>query len=399
MRFTNIVALTLASAMAVVKADMIYHCTQPNTIALTFDDGPYEYTNELLDHLKSAGIHATFFINGLNWWGDVSASNSKKNVLARAAAEGHQIASHTWEHEIPSSRDKLKESLVKIENLVKSSTGKRPTYFRAPKGECDENCIAYIESLGYKIIQWDTDTNDWNYEFNGVANRSKRVGMVKKFLTNEWKKNKSNYLVLMHDVQQHTVQEIIPWLVKNAPFNKYKFVTVAECLGDNTKGMVGNGKTQTAKDAPQAPQAAPANNQSTAPSAQPANTNNNNNNVANTNTTTNKSNTTNTENTNINTTANTINTTTNTDNTANTINTTTNTDNTANTINTTNNPITNTANTDANNNSPVLSNVISGNSTVESNLNNNNQTSDALNTASNLYLIATLLVYSLYMVL
>jgi hypothetical protein len=46
----------------------------------------------------------------------------------------------------------------------------------------------------------------------------------------------------MHDVHKHTVKEIVPWLIKNAP-SKYKFVTVAECLGDkdgayNKKGFI-----------------------------------------------------------------------------------------------------------------------------------------------------------------
>lgn len=35
----------------------------------------------------------------------------------------------------------------------------------------------------------------------------------------------------MHDVYEHTVREIVPWIIKNKP-EGYKFVTVAECLGD-----------------------------------------------------------------------------------------------------------------------------------------------------------------------
>lgn len=30
----------------------IFHCTQPGTVALTFDDGPWKYTEELLDVLE-----------------------------------------------------------------------------------------------------------------------------------------------------------------------------------------------------------------------------------------------------------------------------------------------------------------------------------------------------------
>ncbi|KAJ4304397.1 hypothetical protein N0V88_002010 [Collariella sp. IMI 366227] len=44
----------------------IYDCVNPGEIALTFDDGPYIYTNDLLDKLKSYGAKATFFVTGNN---------------------------------------------------------------------------------------------------------------------------------------------------------------------------------------------------------------------------------------------------------------------------------------------------------------------------------------------
>jgi peptidoglycan/xylan/chitin deacetylase (PgdA/CDA1 family) len=42
-------------------------CSVPGTIALTFDDGPYQYTWALAETLKNEGITATFFMNGNNW--------------------------------------------------------------------------------------------------------------------------------------------------------------------------------------------------------------------------------------------------------------------------------------------------------------------------------------------
>jgi len=235
MRLFNTIALGLAAAMA-VSADKIYHCTQPNTIALTFDDGPYEYTNELLDQLKTANIKATFFINGYNWWKDLETDPEKRNVIKRTIDEGHQVASHTWAHEIPEGKENIDKALGKLDDLIEDIAGVRPKYFRAPQGHCDKECIAYIESKGYKIIQWDSDTHDWDYKsFDGIdeeEGRTKRVGMAKEFLTKEWDEERENYLILMHDVHVHTVKQIVPWILKNAPLDKYKFVTVAECLGD-----------------------------------------------------------------------------------------------------------------------------------------------------------------------
>ena len=41
-------------------------CSQVKCVALTFDDGPGEYTAAVLDALKEAGIHGTFFVMGKN---------------------------------------------------------------------------------------------------------------------------------------------------------------------------------------------------------------------------------------------------------------------------------------------------------------------------------------------
>jgi peptidoglycan/xylan/chitin deacetylase (PgdA/CDA1 family) len=35
---------------------------------MTFDDGPYEYTDALIDLLISEKVVATFFVNGKNYW-------------------------------------------------------------------------------------------------------------------------------------------------------------------------------------------------------------------------------------------------------------------------------------------------------------------------------------------
>ncbi|OUM62521.1 carbohydrate esterase family 4 protein, partial [Piromyces sp. E2] len=188
-----------------------------------FDDGPYEYTSELIDLLNEAKIKATFFTNA-----DFPTDKTKQEILKKMYASGHQVASHTWAHIIPNSHEEIKSMMTKFDNFLESVIGVKPKYFRAPQGNCDDSCIKYFEELGYKVIQWDTDTNDWNKSQGAET----RVKLVKEFLTEEWAKNKDNYLVLMHDVQKHTVKEIVPWVIKHAPFDKYKFVTVAECLGN-----------------------------------------------------------------------------------------------------------------------------------------------------------------------
>lgn len=70
---------------------VINHCTVPDTIAIAFDDGPYIYTEQVLDILANASIHATFFFNG-DWKGNIYELS---HIVKRTLAEGHQIGSHS----------------------------------------------------------------------------------------------------------------------------------------------------------------------------------------------------------------------------------------------------------------------------------------------------------------
>ncbi|OUM61640.1 carbohydrate esterase family 4 protein [Piromyces sp. E2] len=251
MRFSTIAALGFAS---VASAALIEHCIKPNTVALTFDDGPFEYTNKLLDTLKAANIKATFFINGENYWPDLVNQPENQLAIKRAHAEGHQVASHTWQHKIPEIQDDVMdvprtyESLSKIEQLIYNNTGVYPTYFRAPKGEITEEYIKFFENIGYRVIQWDYDPNDWKSEVDGIEykdNYGPRVKKVKEELPQVAAEKRENYLILMHDAKQSTVEEIVPFLIENKLFDGYQFVTVAECLGDPTGGWskIGNAIT------------------------------------------------------------------------------------------------------------------------------------------------------------
>lgn len=70
---------------------VLNQCSVPGTVALTFDDGPYIYTPQLLDTLSAHHAVATFFLNGMNK-GSMAAF---PDLVRRTLAEGHQLGSHT----------------------------------------------------------------------------------------------------------------------------------------------------------------------------------------------------------------------------------------------------------------------------------------------------------------
>lgn len=72
----------------VATAEDIYGCNTEKTWALTFDDGPSNFTTELLDILDAAKVKATFVVMGAH-------AKLYPEVIRRAFQAGHQIASHT----------------------------------------------------------------------------------------------------------------------------------------------------------------------------------------------------------------------------------------------------------------------------------------------------------------
>ena len=128
--------------------DDIYNCLDANHVALTYDDGPYLYTNDLLDILQSYGFKATFYVTGVNnGKGPIDSTPAWTSVIKRMIADGHQVASHTWSHadlSTLSDADRTTE-MVKNEMAIRNIIGKFPTYMRYQtpfqQGEiCAHNC-------------------------------------------------------------------------------------------------------------------------------------------------------------------------------------------------------------------------------------------------------------------
>ncbi|TGZ82035.1 glycoside hydrolase/deacetylase [Ascodesmis nigricans] len=211
---------------------VITACTEPNTIALTYDDGPHEYTGALLDLLKTKSAKATFFINGANFGPEITKDDGKKKLIKRMIDEGHQIGSHTWAHE---NLDEIEakaitESMKKLDKALQDIIGKSPTYMRPPFLACKtKDCIATMATLNYINTGVSVDTLDWKY--NKPETYSGAVDLFKNTFNNL--PDKGSMLVLMHDVHENTVKKLTPDILNlvNGSAKKFKFVTVGECLG------------------------------------------------------------------------------------------------------------------------------------------------------------------------
>ncbi len=74
------------------------------TVYLTFDDGPSDFTDQILDILKEEGVHATFFLNSYDKDNPFHADTGQNylfrfsDALRRMVDEGHAIGNHTYSH-------------------------------------------------------------------------------------------------------------------------------------------------------------------------------------------------------------------------------------------------------------------------------------------------------------
>eukprot|EP00833_Pecoramyces_ruminatium_P013975 jgi/Orpsp1_1/1188007/evm.model.d7180000061798.1 len=230
MKSLNFINLFIAFALvSFVKGDFIRSCKEKKTIALTFDDGPHFYTEEFVNYLIDEGIKATFFVVGKFHYPHGYNTPEYQKAMKKAHDHGIQIASHTFEHKISSDMSEFKESLDKNDDFIEGAIGERPRYFRAPKGHCYEDCKASLIEWDYPLIQWDVDTSDWDLETSGSAKQ--RVKDSIKILKENFAEERDNYLILMHETQEYTVREIVPWILHESGMAEkgYRFVTVAEC--------------------------------------------------------------------------------------------------------------------------------------------------------------------------
>jgi len=126
-----------------------------NAMALTFDDGPNEQTEKLLDILKEKNVKATFFVVG-------SLIEGREHILKRISDEGHNIGMHEWDHKVMSEKVDLKKRLVgpldsfgdikKTIDKIEEVTGQRPTMGRVAGAHGTLESLREVQSQGLKMI-------------------------------------------------------------------------------------------------------------------------------------------------------------------------------------------------------------------------------------------------------
>lgn len=177
-------------------------------VALTFDDGPGQYTNSILDTLEAYQAHASFFVVGQNINDETSA------VMQRAVGLGCEIGSHTENHAdlVKADANTFQQEIQQADDRILQAIGRYPYFLRPPYGDFNDDVRRHV---GKPLAFWSVDTKDWKTR-NTASTVSATLNNIE-----------DGDVVLMHDIYGETaaaVAQIVPSLVQQG----YQLVTLSE---------------------------------------------------------------------------------------------------------------------------------------------------------------------------
>lgn len=155
-------------------------CTNP--VYLTLDTGHMEVAPFMADVLRRQQVKATFFVaNERTKTGDGSLGNQWGTWWKAVAAEGHEFASHTYDHvywraDLPGIKPAFRmkptagafegreftydpakycEQINQASTRIEALTGKKPLpLFRAPGGKTSPKLLDAAQACGYAHVGW-----------------------------------------------------------------------------------------------------------------------------------------------------------------------------------------------------------------------------------------------------
>jgi len=180
--------------------------------SLTFDDGPTERTGKILDLLRGAGVHTTYFLIGRSAAGNLDA-------VKRQDREGGGVADHTWTHADLtklSAADRNSE-LARSQKLLEQAVGQPITLFRPPYGATDNAVSRAATRLGLLEILWSVDSRDsLGADQTGIV-ANVAAGMA------------PGAIMLMHETYDRSLAAL-PTVLSDAKKKQIRLVSIPELL-------------------------------------------------------------------------------------------------------------------------------------------------------------------------
>ncbi|MCH1626037.1 polysaccharide deacetylase family sporulation protein PdaB [Ferdinandcohnia quinoae] len=189
------------------------------TIALTFDI-TWGDTKALpiIDLLKKEGVQTTFFLSA-SW------AERHPDIVKRIIDDGHEIGTmgYNYENYMDLEDAQIKKDIYRAQDVFKKLQVKTVNLIRTPDGNFDKRVVRVIDSIGYTVVHWGVDSNDW------------RNPGVQKITSNVLENIDGGDIVLFHASDSAKQTEVaLPNIIKELKGKGYSFVTVSDLIA-NTK--------------------------------------------------------------------------------------------------------------------------------------------------------------------
>ncbi|MEG2173391.1 MAG: polysaccharide deacetylase family protein [Desulfovibrionaceae bacterium] len=212
-----LLAFTPATARVMDGQAILHQVASANTCAVTFDDGPSQFTSQLLDSLQNEGIRATFFVLGRQ-------VERHPDIIQRMVREGHEVGSHSYSH--PNFR-KLNptEQLLQLSKTTAllNELGVTPVSFRPPYGKYSAVTVELASELGMSVVLWSSDSQDWKRrpaDYSQMSNVTGRPSLP----------GTMHGIFLFHDIRKATVEDLPRIVATLRAGGCERFVTVKEYM-------------------------------------------------------------------------------------------------------------------------------------------------------------------------
>ena len=180
-------------------------------IALTFDDGPTEFTPHFLTLLKTFDQKATFFCIG-------KQIEKHPEIFRQIIEEGHEIGNHTFSHSNKTgflSTQKMTNEILRNGETIFHQGKIRTDLYRPPFGITNPNIAKAIKKTGKKSIGWNIRSFDT------------AINSEEKILNRILPKVKPGSVILLHDTSEksaNVLEKLLVFLQQNA----YESISVSE---------------------------------------------------------------------------------------------------------------------------------------------------------------------------
>jgi peptidoglycan/xylan/chitin deacetylase (PgdA/CDA1 family) len=126
-------------------------------VSITFDDGPSEFTSQILSILGTYSVPGTFFFLG-------ERAECNPDVVREVDREGHLVGNHCFTHEnakLLSDEYFFEDQFKRCEQSLYRILNKTPLFYRPCYGAINEKKIQMLSALNRRIILWSVCGYDW----------------------------------------------------------------------------------------------------------------------------------------------------------------------------------------------------------------------------------------------